>query len=76
VQVQVYTDDPMIYHGALKAKWGAAYIASMKAVRPRVNEIKLPLLVVHGTDDHITPLSASEFVVDNVGSADKRLEVG
>ena len=75
LQVKMYEEDPLVYHGALRAKWGASMSESMKAVRPRVGEIKLPLLIFQGTDDHLVPFSASQFVMDNVGAEDKTFEV-
>lgn len=71
----MYVEDPLVYHGALKAKWGVEFIDSQRAVRPRVDQINLPLLIIHGSDDGLVPISASQFVMDNVGSADKRFEV-
>ena len=75
LQVKMYAEDPLVYHGSLKAKWGAALSESMKAVRPRVGEIKLPLLIFQGTDDRLVPFSASQFVMDNVGAEDKTFKV-
>lgn len=75
LQVKMYAEDPLVYHGALKAKWGAALSESMKAVRPRIGEIKLPLLIFQGNDDRLVPFSASQFVMDNVGVEDKIFKV-
>ena len=66
---------PLVYHGSLKAKWGVEYIDSQRAVRPRVGGITLPLLIIHGTEDRLVLISASQFVMDNVGSAEKLFEV-
>ena len=70
-EVKMYVEDPLVYHGGLKAKWGASLSESMKAVRLRIGEIKLPLLIFQGTDDRLVPFSASQFVMDNVGAEDK-----
>ena len=68
-------DDPLIYHGALKAKWGSEALSAIKDIREKVSEIVLPLLIYHGCDDHLVPLSASEFVFAAVSSSNKTFEV-
>ena len=71
----MYVEDPLVNHGSVKAKWGVEYINSQRAVRTRVGGITLPLLIIHGTEDRLVPISASQFVMDNVGSAEKLFEV-
>ncbi len=75
VQVQRYTDDPLIYHGALKARWGSEALSAIKEVRQNVHDIALPMLIFHGNDDQLVPFSASEFVFANVSSTNKTFEV-
>ena len=74
-QVEAYVNDPLIYHGALKAGWASAMLKSIEMYRPRINEINIPLLIVHGTEDSLVPFSASQFVNDNASSNDKIFEV-
>ena len=71
----MYLEDPLVYQGSLKAKWGVEYMDSLRAVRARVGSITLPLLIIHGTEDRLAPISASQFVMDNAGSAEKLFEV-
>lgn len=68
-------DDPLVWHGALKASWGVAMLNSIESFRRDVGHITLPLLLFHGTSDTLIPLSASQFIDNNVGSQDKRFEV-
>ena len=65
----------MIYHGALKAKWGSEALSAIKDIREKVSEIVLPLLIYHGCDDDLVPFSASEFVFAAVSSSNKTFEV-
>ena len=74
-QVQAYIDDPLNYHGSMKAGWGCASIKAISNFRPQVKDIQLPLLVIHGTDDHLVPISASEFIASTVSSSGVRYEV-
>ena len=46
-------------------------IESMDAAHARAGEIKLPLLVVHGSADSITPADASRRFADALGSEQK-----
>ncbi len=75
LQVTQYVDDPHIYHGLMKAKWAAASIEAINTSRQRVGEIELPVLVMHGAQDHLVPISASEFISSNIGSSDKTYRV-
>ena len=75
VQTQRYADDPLIYHGALKARWGSEALSAIKEIRQKVHEISLPMLIFHGNSDQLVPFSASEFIFANVSSSNKMFEV-
>ena len=75
MQVQRYIDDPLIYHGALKARWGSEALSAIKEIRQKVHEVSLPMLIFHGCDDQLVPFSASEFIFANVSSSTKTFEV-
>lgn len=64
-----------MYHGALKAKWIDEYFKAISTSRERVHEIVIPALLIHGEDDEIVPITASEFVESEIGSTDKTFEV-
>lgn len=59
----------------MKAKWAAVTVNAITEFRENMGVIQLPLLLIHGTDDHLVPLSASEFVMDTVSSTDIKFEV-
>jgi len=42
------------------------------AVRPRLGKVTQPTLVVHGRQDHVCPLKNVDFLMANLGSAQKR----
>ena len=48
---------------------------SVTTAQRRIDRVKVPLLIVHGTDDAMVPISASEFIFNNSGSAIKKYEV-
>ena len=62
--------DPLIYHGSAKAKWIVEFFNHVKIARDKMSDIRLPVLIFHGTGDRLVPISASEFINDNVGTAD------
>ena len=47
----------------------------MRRIRERVQEITLPLLVLHGTDDHLTNPRGSERLFKLADSKDKELKL-
>ena len=71
----MYAEDPLVYHGKLKAKWATAFIDSISVIREHLDALKLPVVLIHGTDDGIVPISSSETIFDNVSSEDKSFEV-
>ena len=71
----MYKEDPLIYHGALKAKWLSEFLAKVYVARAGLNAINLPTLLLHGTEDRLVPFSGSEYIYNNITSKDKEFEV-
>lgn len=65
--------DPLITHEKLPARSAKALIAAIEALDGRFQDLKLPLLVVHGGEDVITSIDGSRALVAQATSADKRL---
>lgn len=74
-QVQQYINDPLIHHGKVKAKWAHENFEAMKIARAKLHEIVIPALLIHGEDDQIVPISASEFIYGEIGSTEKTFKV-
>ena len=70
-----YVDDPLVWHGPLKARWVVAMINAIESFRENVGAITLPLLLMHGAEDKLVPATSAHFINCNVGSQDKRFEV-
>ena len=68
-------DDPLMWHGSLKARWSVSMISAIESFRENVGTITLPLLLMHGAEDKIVAAASAHFINDNVGSQDKRFEV-
>lgn len=43
--------------------------------KSKVPDITKPVLIIHGGADGIVPVSASQFIYDNIASEDKKIEV-
>jgi acylglycerol lipase len=68
--VRDYRSDPLNYLGSMRARTGAEVLRTVAAMRPRLEALKLPLLIFHGTADRIVPPAATQFVAEHVGSTD------
>jgi alpha-beta hydrolase superfamily lysophospholipase len=46
-----------------------------QGLRARAASLRLPLLILHGGDDPITPVSGSRYIAEHAGSGDKTLKI-
>lgn len=74
-QVEKYRNDPLVYHGKLKAKWGVAMLNATDFLGQHFSEITIPLLLVHGDADQLVHIGSSQFGYGAASSADKTFEV-
>ncbi|CAI8010887.1 Monoglyceride lipase [Geodia barretti] len=75
IVVERYANDPLVWHGPWKAGWGAAMMESITLLRENAARISLPLLLMHGSEDNLVPITASHFINDNATSQEKKFEV-
>lgn len=73
--VQAYKDDPLVYHQPLRVKMAVDIAAYGVYVRERANRLRLPLLVLHGKADRVSPVSGSQHLYDRAASPDKTLHI-
>jgi alpha-beta hydrolase superfamily lysophospholipase len=73
--VKAYAADPLVCHDKLRTSVGAGILLNGIAARERAGEIKIPMLLVHGEKDTLTPLAGSILLNQKAGSADKTLKV-
>jgi len=71
--VQAYVDDPLVYHGKIRARTGAEGLKAVARVHAGLRKVTLPVLVLHGADDRLTSPSGSKAVAEKVSSVDKTL---
>lgn len=70
-EVSAYRSDPLVYHGRINARTGAALVSGIRATTAVLPAIALPLLVLHGTADGLAPFSGGARLYREAGAADK-----
>lgn len=68
--VAAYDADPANYRGAIRARTGAETLAAIDRVMPRLRELTLPALVLHGGADSIASPVGSHLVAEKLGGDD------
>lgn len=72
--VEAYLNDPLT-HDRVTSKFFVEYLKSAKLATKRIPELKIPLLLVHGTKDRIIDVACTEYIFENTSSKDKTKEV-
>lgn len=65
--------DPLVDDASIPARTAAGLIDAFATIHARASSLKLPLLVMEGTVDRITPVAGSRALVDAASSSDKNL---
>lgn len=68
---EVYGKDPLVYRGKWRIGMGIGLIVAGRAIQGQLQNLRLPLLIMHGEEDKITPISGSHMVRDRAASVDK-----
>jgi len=73
--VSAYNTDPLVYRDKVRAGMGKALLDGGKDALERAHTLTLPLLILHGGDDRLVPIAASQRLYHNAGSANKTLKI-
>lgn len=73
--VQAYVDDPLNYHGRIRARTGAEVLAGIDRVSAALPGVTVPILVLHGGDDRMADPAGARLIHDRIGSPDKTLTI-
>lgn len=73
-EVRDYLEDPLVWHGGLKAAWATAVLDAQYQIANDISRIRLPFITIHGTDDRMVDIASSQFLFDNAQSKDKTFE--
>lgn len=67
--------DPLVFHGRFPLRTGAEIIRAGRDTETRMNELQLPLLILHGTGDVVTDPNGSRELYAQACSSDKTLKL-
>jgi alpha-beta hydrolase superfamily lysophospholipase len=70
--VRAYESDPLVYHGAIPARTLAELIKAMQSLQQKAHELRIPVLIQHGTADSLVPLAATHPIYQHLGVAKSR----
>ena len=73
--VAAYRNDPLVYNGGTKARIGKEMLDAGSYMLERAYSIKVPLLVLHGSEDRIAAAAGSQAFFDSAASPDKTLKI-
>lgn len=73
--VEAYDNDPLIWHRGVLARTGAELLRAFDVIGEQMERLTPPLLILHGTDDHITDPDGSRELYARAGSTDKTLNL-
>lgn len=67
--------DPLVHHGYVPARTGAALLAAMARIEAGRASLTLPVLVFHGSEDKLTEPDGSRAFAEHVGAPDRTLTI-
>ena len=73
--VDAYVNDPLVYHGKIRARLGAELVVAMQKLPGMISQIRLPILILHGTADRLSDPAGSKMLYEQVSSDDKTLKL-
>ena len=72
---QAWREDPLVDKGMWRVGTSAELIRFSRQIRARVGELRLPLLLLHGAEDHLAPADGSRWLAENADSAEVTLKI-
>lgn len=70
-----YNADELVYSKAIPARTGAELIAMMESIQANMSNFDFPVLLMHGTEDHLTNVEGSKMLYEKATSSDKTLKL-
>jgi alpha-beta hydrolase superfamily lysophospholipase len=71
--VRQFREDPLVFHDRFPVRTGAEIIRAGEIARQRFAEIRVPVLILHGTADRVATVAASRALYEQAESSDKQL---
>ena len=73
--VDAYVNDPLVYTGKITARLGAELLKAMQYVTDQAPKIRLPIMIVQGSNDKLVDPSGAQLLYDLVSSKDKTIKI-
>ena len=73
--IDAYVNDPLVCTGKVTARLGAELLKTMQRVTEQATKIKLPIMIVQGSDDKLVDPSGAQLFYNLVGSRDKTIKI-
>eukprot|EP00002_Diphylleia_rotans_P009117 TRINITY_DN1912_c0_g2_i1.p1 TRINITY_DN1912_c0_g2~~TRINITY_DN1912_c0_g2_i1.p1 ORF type:complete len:303 (-),score=62.66 TRINITY_DN1912_c0_g2_i1:1279-2187(-) len=67
-------EDPYSYHGKMRVRWADEMMKTMTGFQTSIKTIKLPFIVMQGTDDMLVNPEGAKFLYENASSQDKQYQ--
>ncbi|XP_010428276.1 PREDICTED: monoglyceride lipase [Camelina sativa] len=67
--------DPLVFTGSIRVKTGYEILRITAHLQQNLNKVKVPFLVMHGTDDTVTDPKASKKLYEEASSSDKSIKL-
>ena len=71
--VQAYLDDPLV-HDRVSTQFYQEYLNATEVAIQRAGELRMPLLLIHGTADKMVSIDSSRHIYQQAASNDKTME--
>ena len=65
--VDMYENDPLVFHGYCLARWGAEMLDAMDASMGKAAKATAPLLAIHGSEDRVVKIEGTRSLLATWG---------
>lgn len=75
LKVKKYVDDPLNWHGGMKAGWASAMLDAMDKIQSESSTIKMPYFLGCGSADQVVLSDSSKYLDKHTQSEDQTFKV-
>ncbi len=70
-----YDADELVYSKGIPARTGAELLNMIDEIQANMDQFELPVLLLHGTEDHLTNINGTKLLYSKATSQDKTLKL-
>lgn len=70
-----YDADELVYSKGIPARTGAELLNMIDEIQANMDQFDLPVLLLHGTEDHLTNINGTKLLYSKASSQDKTLKL-